>query len=213
MAYSSSPSYGGYPAAENGGGGRYPPAAEVPYPHADVYPTMPKRAGVPGPSLPMNAGGAVKEQEDKYILYGLPNHKPSQKAHQLASLCDKVKIQNINDLQRNRLPPWLNGAPILYNEKDGQIYKGIMAIRQLEAITQQQLMPYDNGSQRIGFDNGSNQASANLRGSTSMAIDPYLDDASLYPEQNNKVTENDIQLLMQKRNSQNQRFAAKGQAV
>ena len=114
---SSSASHGSYPAAPSshnpygGGGGRYPQASETHFPPAQVNPHMSQRAPrnrAPGPEMGGGGGqgaspmipGAAKEQDDEYILYIIPDHTPSQKAHQLASKSDKVKIENIHNLKK-----------------------------------------------------------------------------------------------------------------
>jgi len=212
-------SHGTYPAAPGsrnpygGNRSRYPQVPQAQYPPAQTNPHMPQRISShnrggkehASPIIP----GAAQQMDDEFVLYVLPNHKPSQRAQHLASQSDRVKITNINDLKGTCLPSWLDGAPLLHNEKTGKNFKGTMAITRLEEIKQNEVMPYDNAGKSIGYDNGSNQASTHTKGGSSMFIDPYLDDESLYADRGKKVTENDMQILLQKRNAQNQRFATK----
>jgi len=66
-----------------------------------------------------------------YILYVLPEDVNCSNAVVLASSVPGIKLQNIKELDPAKLPPWLNGGPILGEIESGLIYKGIKCIGKL----------------------------------------------------------------------------------
>lgn len=124
-----------------------------------------------------------------------------------------ISIQNCDILkQKKKLPPWLNGTPILINEEEQVPYRGRDAMKQMHILAESIPTPYVEETEVINTrrkdpvrenpdiidDRMANDSTAPQNDSDPFHID-VATDAVIEPA-SGKVTEQDLQKYMEQRN-------------
>lgn len=110
---------------------------------------------------------------------------------------DSIDIQDVNKLinENIKLPNWLDGTPILVDKETGEVFKGTDAVQKINKLKNK--MPKEEIS------------SENIEGvlpngltfceSSDEPLGVFPDTTEL-PAENGKITEQDLELYMRKRN-------------
>ena len=106
---------------------------------------------------------------------------------------EMIQIQNCDVLRtKTDLPDWLNGTPILINERDQVPYRGQYAIRQLKKIVEALPKSQIKTNQSIVEINKDEEDNDPFK----MDVQPNLEEVK-----SDKVTEQDLQKYMEQRNA------------
>ena len=112
---------------------------------------------------------------------------------------DSIEFQDVNKLisENIELPNWLNGTPILVEKKTGEVFKGTDAVQKINSLKNK--IPKEEIS----------SASENIEGvlpngltfceSSDEPLGVFPDTTEL-PAENGKITEQDLEMYMRKRN-------------
>ena len=89
--------------------------------------------------MPQSLGKhAALVQEKMLVLYVKSNNKPSQLAYELASsLYDVVFVQNVENLEKSEIPPYLKGVPTLIDVKSREVFQGKHCMEKLDMLKKQ----------------------------------------------------------------------------
>ena len=123
-------------------------------------------------------------QEDfkPWILYVFPGDKNSDNAAQLAQqAASAVYVQDISKL--SKLPPFVDGVPVLANKKNKQAFKGTLALQTLKDLKELEVAPAPINS---GYSRAMGLTHSRTFGDGSMIN---------FPEGGNTVPDESIQIL------------------
>ena len=109
---------------------------------------------------------------------------------------DSIKIQDVNKLisENIKLPNWLNGTPILVDKKTGEVFKGTDAVQKINSLKNK--IPKEISSENI---EGVLPNGLTFCESSDEPLGVFPDTTEL-PAENGKITEQDLELYMRKRN-------------
>ncbi len=145
-----------------------------------------------------------------YVLYvGHDNRNPSNfckgsmscMQHLTELPDDLIHIQDVDILrQKQKLPSWLNGTPILVDKTTLQKYKGTAAVNKLESIKNSRdtnnTSKVEDITDTLNTQHSLNEDSPNL--DDAFKIDAV---AAQTKERDGKVTEQDVQAFIAQRNA------------
>ena len=109
---------------------------------------------------------------------------------------DSIEIQDVNKLisENIKLPNWLNGTPILVDKKTGEVFKGTDAVHKINSLKNK--IPKEISSENI---EGVLPNGLTFCESSDEPLGVFPDTTEL-PAENGKITEQDLELYMRKRN-------------
>ena len=158
------------------------------------------------------ASGNPEADFRRFILYIIPNDRPSQSAHRLAAqFTNQIYICNILSIPKLQRPTWVNGVPTLVDNEKQIAYRGSEALKQLEKFQEDSFMQGIGSSPSGGSGHGGHfdattgygspvvTASCNVTAASGCTVeDPFLDDEKKYTN-SGKVDESAINLYVAKR--------------
>jgi hypothetical protein len=100
-------------------------------------------------------GSSQQQQPPQYVLYVLPNSKGCNQAIKQYQILHKfIRLINVADLPKEKVPLWLDGVPTLIDLASRKMFKGSLAIQHLFHLTQSSLAQQEKASFYAGPNDG-----------------------------------------------------------